>query len=337
MTNGWTGGQYSLFRGLLAAYLLARFAGLARSGEPVALAVGLLGVALAFVVAVGGQDRPAALALVLGWGFLAWKASVAWPSALALVFVLAAHAALPPAPYGSWSARGRADPSGSWHVPARIHLAAWVALSATYLARGALALHRGPGWPGLPEVLFTPVAALPALRPWAWMAMLVWQFASGRAEAGIVLLHLFTFDPAWVRPVPAAPSERLFYDGSCGLCHRAVRFLLAEDSEGRFRFAPLDSEAFRSATPEALRAALPDSLVLETAEGRLLTRSAAVLHALARLGGLWRLLGALARLVPPVLRDAAYDAVARVRYRVFARPAEACPVVPAALRARFDR
>ena len=40
--------------------------------------------------------------------------------------------------------------------------------------------------------------------------------------------------------------ERLFYDGSCALCHWAVRFVLARDREGRaFRFAPLDSDAYR--------------------------------------------------------------------------------------------
>ena len=38
----------------------------------------------------------------------------------------------------------------------------------------------------------------------------------------------------------------------------------------------------------------------------------------------------------PVLRDAAYDLVARVRYRIFGRKDEACPFIPAALRGRFD-
>jgi predicted DCC family thiol-disulfide oxidoreductase YuxK len=133
------------------------------------------------------------------------------------------------------------------------------------------------------------------------------------------------------------PPERLFYDGSCALCHGAVRFVLARDPEGRaFRFAPLDSDAFRSAAPEAVRAALPDSFVVETSDGRLLTRSTAVLHLLDRLGGPWRVLGRAARIVPRALRDALYDCVARVRYRVFGRETEACPVIPKQLRSRFD-
>ena len=131
--------------------------------------------------------------------------------------------------------------------------------------------------------------------------------------------------------------ERLFYDGSCALCHWAVRFVLARDPEGRaFRFAPLDSDAFRGAVPEAVRASLPDSFVVETSDGRLLTRSTAVLHLLDRLGGPWRVLGRASRILPRALRDALYDFVARVRYRVFGREPEACPVIPKELRSRFE-
>jgi predicted DCC family thiol-disulfide oxidoreductase YuxK len=133
------------------------------------------------------------------------------------------------------------------------------------------------------------------------------------------------------------PPERLFYDGSCALCHWAVRFVLARDPEGRaFRFAPLDSEAFRGAVPEAVRASLPDSFVIETTDGRLLTRSAAVLRVLDQLGGPWRILGRVARVVPRALLDGVYDFVARVRYRVFGREPEACPAIPKELRSRFE-
>jgi predicted DCC family thiol-disulfide oxidoreductase YuxK len=130
---------------------------------------------------------------------------------------------------------------------------------------------------------------------------------------------------------------RLFYDGTCALCHGAVRFVLARDKDGRaFRFAPLDSPAFRALAPADVRAGLPDSLVLATEDGRLLTRSDAVLHLLGRLGGVWRLLARASRLIPRGLRDATYDLVARVRYRVFGRRDDACPVIPQALRSRFD-
>jgi predicted DCC family thiol-disulfide oxidoreductase YuxK len=200
------------------------------------------------------------------------------------------------------------------------------------------------------ELLFAPLALVRRLRPWLWAAllamhlglMLVIDFAD--LSLGMVLLHAFTFDPAWVAPqpaargtpVPAGAPEWLFYDGHCGLCHRAVRFVLAEDaSGGAFRFAPLGGETFAGLVPAARRAALPDSLVVGAADGALLVRARAVLHIGQRLGGWWRVLATVAGMVPAPVLDRLYDGVARVRHRVFAAPVAACPLVPASLAARF--
>ncbi len=134
-----------------------------------------------------------------------------------------------------------------------------------------------------------------------------------------------------------ADHSTVFYDGGCGLCHRAVRFAIAHDADGsRFRFASLQSEGFRRRVPAAARAGLPDSIVTLTPDGTLLVRSAAVIHVLERVGGGWKVVGRLLRLVPRSVRDAGYDTVARVRYVLFRRPAEACPVTPPELRARFE-
>jgi predicted DCC family thiol-disulfide oxidoreductase YuxK len=192
------------------------------------------------------------------------------------------------------------------------------------------------------ELLFAPLALFRAVRPWLWLAMLSLQPAlillggSADSSVGMMMVHFFTFNPAWIRARPAAAAEEFFYDGHCGLCQRSVRFFLAEDrSEKAFIFAPLQSEAFAAAIPPSERAGLPDSVVVRTAGGRLLVRSAAILHAMARLGGAWRLAAALARLVPRPLRDAAYDLVARLRHRLFARPPSMCPRMPERLRGRF--
>jgi predicted DCC family thiol-disulfide oxidoreductase YuxK len=129
----------------------------------------------------------------------------------------------------------------------------------------------------------------------------------------------------------------VFYDGACGLCHRTVRFAIARDRDGsRFRFAALGSEAFRRLVPEALRAGLPDSIVVLTADGTLLARSAAVIHILERIGGPWRLTGRVLALMPQGVRNLGYEGVARVRYKLFGRPTDACPVTPPELRARFE-
>ena len=130
--------------------------------------------------------------------------------------------------------------------------------------------------------------------------------------------------------------ETVFYDGDCGLCHRSVRFLLAADREGQLRFAPLQGETFRSRIEAHDRAGLPESLVVLTESGRLLTRSDATVHLLRQLEGPWRVLGVLLAWVPRRLRDVFYDLVVGRRHRLFEAPGDACPVASPQLRARFD-
>jgi predicted DCC family thiol-disulfide oxidoreductase YuxK len=130
--------------------------------------------------------------------------------------------------------------------------------------------------------------------------------------------------------------DTIFYDGGCGLCHRAVRFLVVRDRDGtRFTFAPLGGETalerFENAHPEDL----PDSIIVLSATGDIFVRSRAVIRLFRRLGGIWRPLSALLGLVPAAIGDRAYDFVAARRARLFARPGDACPVVPPELRKRF--
>ena len=138
--------------------------------------------------------------------------------------------------------------------------------------------------------------------------------------------------------LPAAQeSEYIFYDGHCGLCHRAVKFVLKHDRSGTaFRFAPLQGETIKSRVSAERRASLPDTFVVLTQEGALLMRSNASLYVLERLGGGWKVLGKILSAIPRSLRDLVYDFVARVRYRLFGRREDLCPVVPPNLRARFD-
>lgn len=131
--------------------------------------------------------------------------------------------------------------------------------------------------------------------------------------------------------------DLVFYDGDCGLCHRSVAFLARHDRDGsRFLFAPLGGETAVARLESTVPGPFPaGTVVILEGEGRLQTRSDAVLHALGRLGCGWRLLAGAARFVPRPLRDGAYLAVARIRGRLFARPPGACPCLPDRLAERF--
>lgn len=131
----------------------------------------------------------------------------------------------------------------------------------------------------------------------------------------------------------APPSALVLFDGVCNLCNGAVRWLLARDRRERLSFASLQSQAARRVLDAAgVTGALPDSIVL-VENGRVFTRSDAVLRIARRLGLPWSL-AAVARILPRPLRDALYAWIARHRYAWFGRR-ESCLVPSPALRRRF--
>jgi predicted DCC family thiol-disulfide oxidoreductase YuxK len=255
----------------------------------------------------------ALMALAYSYSGYTKLASPSWRDGSALRFVLESALARPGWPREVLLAL----------PPALLALATWAALAL--------------------ELGFAPLALVRRFRPLLWTALLslhvglivLIDFAD--LSVAMVLVHLRTFDPAWVRgsPAPGAGTATIFYDGSCGLCHRFVRFVLSEDAAACFRFAPLDSDACRAAVPADARARAGDTVIVVSERGEVLHHAGAVLYTARRLGGLW---GALARLVAPVPRpvlDRLYDFIAGIRHRLFARPADACPILPRELRDRF--
>ncbi len=412
--NGWTGGQYSLFRILFASYLFIHFIHLAPwaietfsnagvlpdqslsplmrlfpnilllndSPATIIFMITLASLASVFL-AIGKFDRIAALLL---WYILACLFArnplTANPSLPFVGWILIAHAIFPAAPYGSLAARGRVDPRGNWHYPQPLFVAAWALMAIAYTYSGYTKMV-SPSWvdgtamqrvlenplarptilrewllltpplllklatwgPLALELLFLPLALLRKIRPWLWFAMLglhlglilIIDFAD--LSLGMVMLHAFTFNPAWIRPHPTRPTTRddhLFYDGHCGLCQRSVRFVLAEDRTGHaFTFAPLQGQRIHELLDQNQTQSLPDSIVVVTHDKKIFVRSNAIIHILTALGGVWRLLGILLRLIPRPIRDAAYNTIARVRHRIFQTPENVCPILPPDLRQRF--
>ena len=129
----------------------------------------------------------------------------------------------------------------------------------------------------------------------------------------------------------------LLYDGLCGLCDRTVQMVLRADRRGVLRFAPLQGDFAAELFERHPRVRAVDSLVLVEPDGaggeRVRVRSDAALALARHIGGAWRL-AAVLRVVPPPLRDAAYDLVARTRYRIFGRR-DACRIPDPAERSRF--
>jgi predicted DCC family thiol-disulfide oxidoreductase YuxK len=145
------------------------------------------------------------------------------------------------------------------------------------------------------------------------------------------------------RPVPAdgqpvrvdlpAGGPVILFDGVCNLCSGFVRFVIARDRDGVFRFVPAQS---------ALGSAILRDLGMSTDEyesnvlicgGRAWFKSEAYIRIAGRLRQPWPLMR-LARLCPRPLRDWIYDLIAANRYAWFGRR-ESCLVPDPAIVRRF--
>ncbi len=399
--NGWTGGQYSLFRLALGSVLALRFVQtlpalayaprldaipgfpnllVALRGGPGGRLLLAAGCLAALMLALGALDRVAAVVAAYVW-FCTVDIGLKplAPAVVVLGVLPLLHLGLPAAPYGSLARRGRTDPGAGWRMPDAVHVAAWILLVLLFATGGATKLF-DPGWTdgsaltarierawwpirqlGAPLIalpwaaagvawivgLLELGAALPAVirrvRPHLWTVLVVLQLIALLLDgyvglrAGVLLLLALTFDPRWVPDRGGPLTERLFYDGSCGLCHRIVRLMISEDPQGRaFRLAPLQGETFRKVVPQTQRERLPDSMVLVRSDGVVLTRSACARHVGKRLGGIWGVAASLASILPTVVADRIYDLIARVRSRLFRRPEQLCPVLPPELAGRFE-
>ena len=128
----------------------------------------------------------------------------------------------------------------------------------------------------------------------------------------------------------------VLFDGVCNLCNSTVRWVIERDTEGRFDFASLQSDAARRVLGDVLTAeeidALPDSIVLLDSDG-VHVRSAAALRILRELRS-WFMLLRLGVVLPRPVRDAIYNVVARNRYRWFGRR-EVCMTPTPDIAARF--
>lgn len=188
-------------------------------------------------------------------------------------------------------------------------------------------------------VLWLPLIFRPTRRI-TWLLIFTIQFAELLyhpfiiSHLGFIFLLVTVLDPAWIKAKFEDSQETIFYDGDCGLCHRAVIFVLSEElGQNTFKFSALQSDYFQNS--EASKANLGDSIIVEKSDGSFLSESSAVIHILSRLGGLWRVVGFLLWSVPKPIRDFGYRLVARVRRKVFAQPTEICPILPTELQNRF--
>ncbi|GAC1561230.1 MAG: thiol-disulfide oxidoreductase DCC family protein [Vulcanimicrobiaceae bacterium] len=125
----------------------------------------------------------------------------------------------------------------------------------------------------------------------------------------------------------------VLFDGLCNFCDGAVRFMIANDRRARLRFTSSQSAAASDLLARFGRpAGSPGSIVLIEGD-RYFDGSDAALRIAGMLDPPWSFARAFLA-VPRPLREAAYGAVARNRYRLFGRR-DACRIPSPNERERF--
>ncbi len=100
------------------------------------------------------------------------------------------------------------------------------------------------------------------------------------------------------------------------------------------RFGSFQSESVAQLLQSHNITEVPTTIYVITPENVLLQESTAIIHLGFLLGGWWKFLSALARVVPRPLRDVIYRLIARNRYRWFGKK-ESCRIPSEAERSRF--
>jgi predicted DCC family thiol-disulfide oxidoreductase YuxK len=236
MKNGWSGGQYSVFRILFGCYLLQHFLTLLPWGAelfsnrgavanasaspliqvfPNVLAICdqpgfvtvllVLGSVLSVLLAVGLWDRTAAFILWYLWACLLGRNPLISNPALPFIgWLLLLHTTLPGAPFGSWTARKRDDPAERWYMPQLAFFLAWILMAVGYSYSGYTKLV-SPSWldgSALARVLQNPLARPTALRelllgiPPVCLRVLTW--AALLLELSFAPLALFRKARLWI-------------------------------------------------------------------------------------------------------------------------------------------
>ncbi|WNC16954.1 thiol-disulfide oxidoreductase DCC family protein [Brevibacillus brevis] len=132
---------------------------------------------------------------------------------------------------------------------------------------------------------------------------------------------------------PGHTASILLFDGVCHFCNGAVQFILRRDPHGRIHFASLQSAKGQELLSAFQYEGNLQSVVL-IENGKLYTKSDAILRVGRKLNGAWPFLATAARMLPRSLRDPIYDWIARNRYRWWGQ-AKQCMLPTPEARARF--
>ena len=125
----------------------------------------------------------------------------------------------------------------------------------------------------------------------------------------------------------------ILFDGVCNYCNSMVNFIIRQDKQKKFLFAPLQSKSGQELLKKyKMPPAAFDSFVLID-NNKVYLRSSASLNVLKKLPWYWKWTQ-IFWIVPAFLRDGVYNLIARNRYKWFGKR-ESCMTPTPEVKARF--
>jgi predicted DCC family thiol-disulfide oxidoreductase YuxK len=125
----------------------------------------------------------------------------------------------------------------------------------------------------------------------------------------------------------------ILFDGVCNLCNASIQYVIKHDPDQLFRFASLQGQTGQQLLKEYdLTENDLNSFVL-IRDKKAYTRSTAALYVARELKGSIKLLYGFI-IVPPFIRNAVYDFIAKNRYKWFGKK-DSCMIPTADLQSRF--
>ncbi len=118
----------------------------------------------------------------------------------------------------------------------------------------------------------------------------------------------------------------IYYDGECGLCHLAVRFILRVDSKSNFYFSPLSNLDINLKNI--------DSIILKR-DNKVFYEGMAIIMIFQNIDNNWNYLAKVLKLIPINVLDTAYRWLSRNRAKFFVKKVASCPIVPSSYQKRF--
>lgn len=125
----------------------------------------------------------------------------------------------------------------------------------------------------------------------------------------------------------------VLFDGVCNFCNASVNFIIRHDKKDCFRFVPLQTTKGKQLLQQFQLDHLPLDTIVLIENGKVYKRSSAILRIVRKLDGLYPLLYGWI-VIPPFIRDAIYNLIARNRYKWFGKK-ESCMVPTEEIKWKF--